>query len=115
MNEKELLLEITGIISRWERAEGVRYTQIWLSETGWKAEWIGPQGKSTATFTGDEKHPKVSNLIEDIKEALKTHSEGACIRHIAWPPSGNTLAWVEEPDGGQHHIRVPALQGGITA
>jgi hypothetical protein len=105
----DLLPRLAAIIAGWERAEGIRVLQAWVTDGGtWLVEWTEKAGRHTDTIRGGENHIKVSRLIDDLKEALKQHSVDA--RHIsqvrpgalrAWTGDGQYLRW-DLPASGDH-------------
>ena len=89
------LAHLAGIITGWERAEGITVLHTWLSDDGcWRVEWIEKTTKGTDLLRGGESSMKVSRLIEDLKEALKTH--GIDARHIARPGPEALRVWTGE-------------------
>lgn len=88
----DLLPRLSGIIAGWERAEGIKILHAWISDSGdWRAEWIERSGRLTDTIRGGESHLKVSRLLADLKDAIK--SSGVDVCHIARPGPDSLRAW----------------------
>ena len=97
----DLLPQLVEIIRGWERAEGIRVLHAWLTDAGtWQVWWT--ESDAVGILGGGENHLKVSRLIADMKEALKTHDVDA--RHIARPGPDALRVWTAD---GQY-LRWPA-------
>ena len=97
----DLLPSLADIIAGWERAEGIRVLHAWVTDTGtWQVQWT--ETTAIDVLGGGENHPKVSLLIQDLKDLLKTHDIDA--RHISRPGPEALRVWTAD---GQY-LRWPA-------
>jgi hypothetical protein len=104
----DLLPRLVEIIRGWERAEAITVSQAWLSpDTGtWRIEWTEHPKTGIEQYRGGETTSKVSLLIEDIKEAAKTH--GVDVRHIIPWRGGGLQIWYDDAGHQRTEIYDPA-------
>ncbi len=104
----DLLPRLVEIIQGWERAEAIRFCQAWLSSDSgvWRVEWTEHPKTGIEQYRGGETSSKVSLLIEDIKEAAKTH--GVDVRHIIPWRGGGLQIWYDDAGHQRTEIYDPA-------
>lgn len=105
MTPADLLPQLVEIIRGWERAEGITVLHAWVTDAGtWQVWWT--ESNAVGVLGGGENHLKVSRLVLDIKEALKTHDVDA--RHIARPGPDALRVWTA--DGQYLRWDAPATE-----
>lgn len=109
MTPEDLLPRLVEIIRGWERAEGIRVNQAWLSidSCTWRVEWSERTNSGAGLYRGGENHVKVSRLIEDIKAAVKEH--GVDVRHLVpWRGGGLQMWYMDETGRQRTQVYDPA-------